>query len=1808
MALVNAGLYESESDATAALKDFKAVADDGSHKTNNLKDSVFNLKNGFSGLWKSIKANPTSAILTGVTVAVTVINAISIAVKKHKEEIAENASKALESYQSQIDNLKSISDRYQELTEKYKTLSAGVNSLNDNVSLSNEEYDEYLDVCNELSDMFPDLIQGYDDQGRVILSCKGNVEELTKAYREMQEAANNAILASGNDVFKNFKNGKKDIESPLRVSGMEYVANSYTKYDIVQMLRNLASSSDIESAVSEYFGKSDPVSLTIAGQLVQALKDAGVQQQSDENGKDFLARALRENTVELNAYFSQFDQQIESAIQGTKSLAEAYLGNLLLNADEDSISQGVRQVARSIVSSFDYEFLRTFNSESEIYSYIDSLLNSLSGLTEKEQNSVQIAFNAKAAFNGGEISLGEYANRISGIEDILSKLPENVQTRIRLALNDSDYTKKVNKIKDGRSEDFKSWIDSLTKDDFEIVFDLVMNGGFNDLSSLQLQLARIKEASDNLNDALNGMSGRFSEAASAKSKYDEAMNAGEKNDNFKSMAEAYKKLNEEVESGTTNSNSFWAAAEYLFGSDKLEQWGYSVEKITSAMHGLTDVFGDSATGGYGFLDKLYALSTDGKVFSKTGDLLATIEKLDDGSWNFDINALNIDELASEMDMSTEAVLSCIQALSMYGDIDLYDLDEVLDAIQKIGMSTDAFNGTVINIDFLKNKMEELGYTGKDIYDLVENLRGLDGVTLFDINSDTDTLKQNILDIGIAEENAGNVQINTDQLIGLMNTLSFTKDNAKDLFEELSNSGNVSFTDANGNAITLTDSLEHLNNAKFDGVTSEFDSVVESADAATGKVNALQDAIDDLHGASVTIDVFENWVSSKVRSSSNGGSSGKIPAHASGTGGAPGGPTLTGEDGQELVRSGDHAYFVGTNGPEIVNLRPGDTVYNADETKRIKSGRLKIKGSIPSFASGTSGRLLRSQNKFAIAIDGSSGNVISGSAIAKKLKPYAGSKTDSSESSGSSSGGSSSGSSGSSDKPQAYDWIKVAIERIETAIGRLKTTATSAFKAIAPKLNASYDEISKINDEISIQEKGYARYLKQADSVGLDSGLAEKVRNGTIDINEYDSDTQSLITDYKKWYDAAEDCATAVQNLHENLASLYEENFNKVQTEYENQAKLLSHLESTYNSGMDLLDAKGYMVSASYYSALQDYEKQNISILNQELSDLTKKFSEAMASGEIEEYSDAWYSMQDSINGVKESLADANVQLATYAKEMRNVEWDRFDYVQDRISQITQESDFLIDLIGNSDLYTDKGQFNDNGRATLGLRAQNYNVYIAQANQYAKEILELDRDIASDPYNTDLIERREELLKLQQDSISSAEDEKQAIVSLVKDGIDKELESLKDLIDAYTDSLDSAKNLYDYQKKVTDKSSEISSLQKQLAAYSNDTSEETRAKIQKLQVELATAKEDLQETQYEQYITDQKKLLDNLYSDYEEILNQRLDNVDSLIGDMIDVVNENSGSINDTIIHAASEVGYTLTDNLRNIWTGSFDGVVTKYGDQFDTQLTSVNQVLNSIHANVAAMVASSDAVPSASASGVSANTTAIPTGKSASSTPTVNQSPASSASSAKKIVVGGKINAGNAKIYSYPGGGASSQYFDGDPIYIVLAESNGYLQVRHHNLSSGVTGWFKKSDVKAYRTGGLVDYTGLAKVDGTPGKPELMLNPADTQNFLNLRDALRAMATQDLSVNRLSGFQPPVFTGIQDISKRISTATSGNGAGRGDTTFGDVIIQIDHVEDYNDFVNQLKNDKQFERMVQAMTVDRVAGKSGFAKYNYRWKK
>lgn len=165
----------------------------------------------------------------------------------------------------------------------------------------------------------------------------------------------------------------------------------------------------------------------------------------------------------------------------------------------------------------------------------------------------------------------------------------------------------------------------------------------------------------------------------------------------------------------------------------------------------------------------------------------------------------------------------------------------------------------------------------------------------------------------------------------------------------------------------------------------------------------------------------------------------------------------------------------------------------------------------------------------------------------------------------------------------------------------------------------------------------------------------------------------------------------------------------------------------------------------------------------------------------------------SIDEVTLAIEQSNTKLLEYQQTIQQLKFEQFDLLQEKISAITEESDFLIELMSNKKLYDDKGQLTDQGLATMGLHGVNYNTYMHQADKYAEEVKRLDKEISKDPYDQDLINRRKEMLEAQRESILAAEQEKNAIKDLVSGGIELELDSLSELIDKYNDALDSQKD-------------------------------------------------------------------------------------------------------------------------------------------------------------------------------------------------------------------------------------------------------------------------------------------------------------------------------------------------------------------------------------------------------------------------------
>lgn len=685
-----------------------------------------------------------------------------------------------------------------------------------------------------------------------------------------------------------------------------------------------------------------------------------------------------------------------------------------------------------------------------------------------------------------------------------------------------------------------------------------------------------------------------------------------------------------------------------------------------------------------------------------------------------------------------------------------------------------------------------------------------------------------------------------------------------------------------------------------------------------------------------------------------------------------------------------------------------------------------------------------------------------------------------------------------------------------------------------------------------------------------------------------------------------DCRDAIIDLKEQESKLIEQRFNNIKDEYDAILKQFEHTQSMLEGAIDITETSGYIVSTKYYDSLISNENEKINKLYAEREALVNSLNSALSSGKIDKYSESWYNMQNEIDSIDESIQDCNKSTIEWGNSIRQIQWDLFDKLQDRISKINDEADFLKELMSSEKMYDDKngGQITEYGKATFGLHGVKHNTLMAQADEYRKEMEKIDEQLKSDPFNQTLIDRRSELLKLQQESITSAKQEKDAIKDLVEDGINSQLDALQKLIDKYTDLLDTNKEMYDYQKQLAEKQKEISSIEKQLAAYQGDTSEEGASKRQQLQNDLNDAKQDLAETQYERSIADQKKLLDDLYEQYEEVLNMRLDNIDVLVSDVIANVNSEAGAIRDTLEAKADSVGYTMTESMNTIWN-SANQVITNYGTNFLSSITGVQNAINDLTNLIKQAVDASNKKASASSSSTKKPSSSTPASQPAKPTP----KPATTSSGDGVPNVGDAVtfNSG-AYYYSSDGISPTGTQMHGQTVYITKINNASWAKKKYHiakdKNAAHPLGWVDLSQISGYEKGIKSVPKDEMAVVGEHKKPETIV--LDDGSILTPLSKNSSVFNNDAHENLWSFANDPQRFIESMIQNPPEVPNMFNEFATNQTNTVTINIPIDKVSDYNDFVRQLQKDSKFEKMVQTMVLEPIVGNSTIGKYKQRF--
>lgn len=822
-------------------------------------------------------------------------------------------------------------------------------------------------------------------------------------------------------------------------------------------------------------------------------------------------------------------------------------------------------------------------------------------------------------------------------------------------------------------------------------------------------------------------------------------------------------------------------------------------------------------------------------------------------------------------------------------------------------------------------------------------------------------------------------------------------------------------------------------------------------------------------------------------------------------------------------------------------------------------------------------------------------------------------------------GDDSSSSSSSQTAEKLNWIERLINKISTAYSRLKNIVSDTTTTWLKRNTALSDSMSTLSSEINAQKQAYEYYMNAFNSYDLDGYWKDQIADGSISIDViYDDDLKDAISDCQDFYDKAQDAKTAVQELNIELKGLAKSRFDNVASEFEEKINKIVAVRDLYSKEDELMNEKGWFSSTLLNSAMIDQENKNLQKLEAERDALVNALNSAVNSGSIMPESEDWYSMQSAIDEVSSSILDAKKALVEYDNTIRQINWDAFDRTRDDVENLITETDFLTELLKDVGITDDNGNMTKEGQAAQALLAQKYQLYLNQAKAYKDEIAKIDADLANNPYDKELLDRKQDLIDKEQEAIKSAMSEKDAIKDLTNDAYSDFIDKLGDAIDKYKELMSTMKDAYDYEKSIREKTEALNALEKQYSAYQGDNSEEGKKNIQQLKDQINSAKDDLKDTEYEKLISDTEKILDQLKDNTQEWLDQRLDQLDNLIQDIIDQSNNNASDIAETITSTAENYGYKLSESMASIWSTN-TGNITKVLDNFSTSFIDSNSKIKDVCDNINSAVQGLLANSNAEAQRVADEIARQQAEQNASSDggysggndysdddwsgnwDTGSDDNDSSGSDgvdwiySKDYFDKNSLNIDTSivdrlKLHDYDSSfAARSQYYDqmgGEGQYYATYDQNVWM-----------LDWMKSH---GYRKGTKSAISGLHIYDeDDPGSEVLVtkygvLRQFDSGDTVFNKDQVEKLWNLSKGITTPNMYMDNLGAKLPDISNM-----SNNLSNKVDVQFGDVTLSLPNVRNYEDFMKEAQKDPKFEKMIQNMTLGQTLGRNSLNKLTFR---
>lgn len=404
-----------------------------------------------------------------------------------------------------------------------------------------------------------------------------------------------------------------------------------------------------------------------------------------------------------------------------------------------------------------------------------------------------------------------------------------------------------------------------------------------------------------------------------------------------------------------------------------------------------------------------------------------------------------------------------------------------------------------------------------------------------------------------------------------------------------------------------------------------------------------------------------------------------------------------------------------------------------------------------------------------------------------------------------------------------------------------------------------------------------------------------------------------------------------------LRNLTKQEFDAIASAYDYQLKLNDAKRQGVQDALSLAESRGDQIGSAYYSSQISVNNADLNTRYEERERLLKKLS-TMKKG-----SEEWYDSYDTLQGVNKEISSLINNNAELDRKIKQLKWDRFDELKNKIDDVITEASFLSDLLDSDNFFDDKGMITNDGVTAMGLALQNYDSYLAEAQKYEEQLAELEANKNNLSYD-DYTSKRREYTQGLQNAIKSANDLKKTTISYVKQGLDAQNEALSKEIEQRKKLLEQAKTERDFNDKTLDQNKKIARLKRQIAILENDDSDSNRKTLRELRSQLQDVEKEQSDSFYDKSVSDQEDALDNMLENSKKQAEEYLKDTDKVFADAIVYVNAHADQVSTTLTKLAKDTGYNISEYITKAWRGSGSAV----GDYASTMSKNVPKITQQI--------------------------------------------------------------------------------------------------------------------------------------------------------------------------------------------------------------------------------------------------------------------